>query len=309
VQARFLREGDELLYDLRVDSLTARGCGGPNFEQMPLVEDGFAALFAVGRGSRVTASHHDFHGDAVFCEREVDVVHPTRQLLPVLDACGLEKVCELSLARSDTNLFFKAQLRSLQHGFGRMFAAAYCLMGGGDLAQTLAPAHAGPFNSLLLRSSAAFDGGLCENRRDYSTASFEPFRKREDAVSEHIAFNHPAFRWDRVLDVWYGTFSGLAFDASTATGIYNNAGYVVKNCRCAFVPAGKYAKDALPMLLRDGDMKAVSAALTLMLHRNDYDTALLALRCLAKDTGVSILVAHAHVYDALGVLIDRVRNR
>lgn len=112
VKARELREGDELLYDLRTDGNAAAGAGLPDFKKMPLVQDVFVALAAVSPRERVAASHLDLHGDAVFCESKVEVVHPTRQLLPVLDPCGIQQLCELPLPIADADLQFISSLRS-----------------------------------------------------------------------------------------------------------------------------------------------------------------------------------------------------
>ena len=48
---------------------------------------------------------------------------------------------------------------------------------------------------------------------------------------------HDCFTWLRVHDVSFGRFEGWAFDGTTASSLYCNTGFVVKNCRCCHVPA------------------------------------------------------------------------
>ena len=178
-----LIEGDQLLYDLRTDS-SALTSGEANFEKMPMIEDVFDALRPISKSFRGTGPGPDFHGDIVFCQGEVEVIHPARQLLPVLDPCGIEKFAELFFPLSDMGLSLIAGL------------------GAGEL---------------------AFDGV------GHSTAS---------SVSSTDA-GISTYRWVTIDAVDHVQFSGWAFDASTASNIYCNDGWVVKNCRCVFTPVGR----------------------------------------------------------------------
>jgi hypothetical protein len=46
----------------------------------------------------------------------------------------------------------------------------------------------------------------------------------------------PRFHRVRIVSAHLTTYTGLAFDASTLTGIYSYGGVVVKNCICALSP-------------------------------------------------------------------------
>jgi hypothetical protein len=235
VAAGSLCKGDELLYDLRVDPSPTVRPSHPDFKQVPLVEDCFETLRLSSFCSGASASHHDLHGDAVFCQGEIEIVHPARQLLLVLDSCGIEKVCKLALARSDADLFLKAALRSVQQGFNCSLAAACRLMGGSHLVAALTAGHAGPFDHFLFGSGAAFDTSTFENAGDDMPAGAKALGNGQDTLAGLIQASDGVLRWERVLDIRHGWFSGWAFDASTATGIYNSNGFVVKNCRCRFM--------------------------------------------------------------------------
>ena len=100
VRAADLREGDEVLYDTRVDG--AVRAGEPHFEEVPLVEDVFESARTCGSYARVAAPGPDLHGDRVFCQGEVEVVRPARQLLPVWDSGGVEQLREGPLVRTDS---------------------------------------------------------------------------------------------------------------------------------------------------------------------------------------------------------------
>lgn len=93
VTAGRLRKGDELLYDTRIEG--AVGVIDGDSPDIPLVETAFHALKSVGMSSSAAASPYDLHGDAVFCERKVDVVVPTRSLLPEFDPSGIEQFSDL----------------------------------------------------------------------------------------------------------------------------------------------------------------------------------------------------------------------
>src|SRR5699024_8770732 len=65
------------------------------FDDMPSsTADLFDALAREGTLARVAATGDDLHGDAVWCEREVDVVVPHDGLLVEVDAPLTEHVCE-----------------------------------------------------------------------------------------------------------------------------------------------------------------------------------------------------------------------
>ncbi len=106
VPAYAICEGDELVYDLRIDQ--AQTWNEPDLKDVPLLEDAFQTLTASSTSTRVTSAGSNFHGDRVFCEGKVHVVEPDRQLLPILDSCGIEQFREVGFMLADMELAFKA---------------------------------------------------------------------------------------------------------------------------------------------------------------------------------------------------------
>jgi hypothetical protein len=53
----------------------------------------------------------------------------------------------------------------------------------------------------------------------------------------------PRFERYRVVSCHGVTFTGLAFDASTATRLYSCHGFVVRNCICDVVPILRESAD------------------------------------------------------------------
>lgn len=102
--AQALRKGDQLAYDRRSDPLRTVGGGEEDSQQVPAVQDVFEALRAVSPHARVPCSRDDLHGDGAFCEGEVEVVWPARELLKVGDAPDVEHVRELDLPGTDVGL-------------------------------------------------------------------------------------------------------------------------------------------------------------------------------------------------------------
>jgi hypothetical protein len=234
IRACDLTEGDELLYDRRCEGSVI----GPhvNFDQVPLVENAFAALAAKGDGAQTRfATADDLHGDAIFCQDKVDVIRAARPLLAILNPAGLEQFSELGLPRADVNLAVISRLSGERQFLQAAFAALGGLVRGGDLPQALAFAHAGPFNPFLLRAGSQWDALLRKPGIDRRSAYIEPLSKSIDALARFVE-QSDCFRWDKVVRVSFGHFEGLAFDATTETGLYNSDGYVVHNCRCVVQP-------------------------------------------------------------------------
>lgn len=101
VRAHLLTERDQLVYDPRTqDSATLAEL---HLEQVPVVEDVFAAASELGPVAARTPSGEDLHGDAVFCHGEVDVVTVQRGLLVERDASLSEHGREGDLMRADAD--------------------------------------------------------------------------------------------------------------------------------------------------------------------------------------------------------------
>ena len=95
-----IAEGDYLVHDEWADRARERGLEA-DLEQMPVVEDLFAAVAAVGTHALVPAASDDLHGDAEFCQGEVDVVRPAGGLLVVGDPANVQHPGERDLVGAD----------------------------------------------------------------------------------------------------------------------------------------------------------------------------------------------------------------
>lgn len=104
VKAAELKEGDEVLRDLRCKNST-----GPfeshegNLKQAPLVENEFESCASVPNTPCIANSASDLHGDRQFCQGEVEAIRPARGLLVVRDSGGIEKFREGYFVRTDTD--------------------------------------------------------------------------------------------------------------------------------------------------------------------------------------------------------------
>lgn len=133
IPAHDLKEGDQLVYDLRcVD-----GSGFPalddNLNEIPLVEDAYKTLELASGYARIPATRHDLHGDARFGEGEIEVVRPERGLLPVLDPALTELLSEDALMRSGVEDHVLSRLRSQSATRERILVAATSGMGGSSV--------------------------------------------------------------------------------------------------------------------------------------------------------------------------------
>lgn len=245
-KAHEIEEGDELLHDAQCEGPSiARGSS--DLEQMPAVQNVFEAACMVSP-RLTTAAAHDFHGDRIFCEGEVDVVRPARRLLPILDPGGIEHFRKQGFIWPDMQSMLEASLSAGVTNLKTVFTTATCLMRCRNLSLTLPLRHALPFDRFLLAGAAAGYIRASEYAVDDGSAGVEALGESKDGGSGSIGAHDDSFWWDRVLSVHVAWFSGWAFDASTATGLYNNCGYVVKNCRCAFVPYfdQRFAEQEIP---------------------------------------------------------------
>ena len=188
VNAQFLTEGDELLYDGRC-KLTA-GITKSDFKQAHLIEDIFTAISAVFGYTDIPAASDYFHGDESFCNSEIKVIRPSRNLLPIMDISPIEHLskCNLTGAYADTK--HVAGCSTCQSALNSIFATTPSSMG--------------------------------------SSSHVSPLLRRESSPSFFHSY--------RLVRIHSASFSGMAFDASTSTELYNIGGLVVKNCRCTLVP-------------------------------------------------------------------------
>lgn len=230
-----IEEGDELLYDLRVQRCSM-GRRGSNFEQAPMVENVFEATPLIGTAMAATTAH-DLHGDRIFCEGEVDIVCPARSLLPVLDSCGIEHFSKGMFKWPNVQAAFMSRFRARLTSLARVFFPTSGLVSIERLMLTLSSGHLRPFDLLLFACGAPSNASTFEDGIYYAAAGSKSGRQCKDAGAFAISDQDWPFRWDRVLAVHVREFSGWAFDGSTSSGLYNNNGYIVHNCRCALAPS------------------------------------------------------------------------
>jgi hypothetical protein len=143
VIASELHEGDELLYDERA-KFSMPVVSESDFDKVPLIEDAFDAAISVFGKSRIPAPRLYFHGDEVACYGEVDVVRPTRDLLPKFDASIFKHINECDLTGAYTSAEHVATCGSCLLKFNRIFSAASSGMGGGNLSGTSLGSLDGP---------------------------------------------------------------------------------------------------------------------------------------------------------------------
>lgn len=207
VPARYIHEGDELLYDVLGEGSV--GVAEPDLEQVPLIEDAFETLRLSCGTSRVASARTYFHGDEAFIYGEVDVVRPTRRLLTELDASAIKHLGKCELVGTDASADHVAGCRACQSAFDRVFLSASGLVGSIHQRLTLDDVSVSPLGSSVLRTGLAV---------------LEPVRLGSTSP--------PRFRSFTVLSSHWSMFSGWAFDASTAHALYTIGGLIVKNCMC-----------------------------------------------------------------------------
>lgn len=136
-----ISEGDYLIHDQWADHARQRGLES-DLDQMPLVEDLYASVLAVGTHALVPAASDDLHGDAVFCQGEVDVVWPAGGLLVVGDPASVEQAGEHHFVGADVGVDVADGAGSGDALGSRVGGPAGGVVGGGN--QVLAFLGSGP---------------------------------------------------------------------------------------------------------------------------------------------------------------------
>jgi SPP1 gp7 family putative phage head morphogenesis protein len=217
--AHELKKGDELLYDMRMESARMPAME-PNLEQVPLIQDAFESLRGRFGYSFVAAPRSYFHGDETFVYGEVQAVRPARSLLSELDSSELEHLCKCPLSGAYPDGAHVASCGTCQLGFQAFFATARSSVGRFKHLSTLAERSSAPkfFHASPVGNAGSGVSG-CQD--DLALLCCEP--------------GPPFFKAARILQTQVGRFHGWAFDASTTSHIYNIGGIVVKNCDCAVI--------------------------------------------------------------------------
>jgi hypothetical protein len=183
IKANEIRKDDELLYDARVDW---PAMSSSYLEQMPMVQDVFVASLLLGSRSRA-ASHLDLYGDAVSCEGKVEIVNPARDLLTVLDPCGIEQFSELTFPLTDADLQFISSLRSCETNLDVIPLSTSSRVSSGDLRGSISFVHTAPFDTLLFGRRAEFDAILCEQQSNRAALNIIRGCKPDDGVAITIS--------------------------------------------------------------------------------------------------------------------------
>lgn len=266
VKAAQLREGDEILYDRRHDPSFSSDV---DHEQIPAIENVFESLLGDIANIHIASASSDLHGDRVFCHGEVEAIRPARSLLLVWDALGFEQLRKENLVWADAEPSLASSDGPLSLGRSRIRRAASRLVSAGNNSRAFGSRHlrepelggvalASPGNAGVSKASihdTARASELFGNRLGRQPSVVH----RRDLLGRDI--EHGPFLWLKVTEVVESHFSGWAFDATTASSLYCNSGFVVKNCMCSWIPAnvGEDTKDQIRTKSRI--QKAIQASL------------------------------------------------
>lgn len=266
-----ITEGDYLVHDEWADRARERGLES-DLEQMPVVEDLFAAVAALGTHTLVPAAGDDLHGDAEFCQGEVDVVRPAGGLLVVGDPSGIQHGGEGHLVGADVAVdgtHHAGPGDSLPEGVrapadgtvGGLEHRLACLRGGGGPAvgHGLAPVapesvqpgraadrHVGPPDlgrHLDARHAEGVELADAVQPAGLAVHGAEPGASgstRLDgpdlaaALTGHVGGHR--FTLARVVEVRVVHYEGWVYDMSTGAGFFACSNLIARNCRRSLGP-------------------------------------------------------------------------
>jgi hypothetical protein len=204
--ARLLREGDEVIRAVARHRARAPVAGEDLHDVPARAAEVFDAARAVGASARTIAAPVDLHGDARFCEREVDVVRTDGGLRQHRLAAINEEPGEDPLVRA-----------GVQHSH---------LPGPG------------PLGVLFARRTASVARPLPE---DYASRAQPTPQGRlgEWTVEREFLAGLPGqVAVDELVEVRYvDRWAGHAFDFETEAGVYFAGGLYTHNCRHVLTPA------------------------------------------------------------------------
>lgn len=169
VNAQFLNEGDELIYDSR--------CKIPassvkfNLKQVHLIEDVFTALAAIVGYTDIPAPSDYFHGDESFCYGEVDVIRTNGDLLPIWDIGGIEHISECNLTGAYTDSIHVASCSSCQLLFDRVFTPTASGLHGGSQCQPICRGFTRPPFLQSYRIISSYNTSFTGRAYDASTST------------------------------------------------------------------------------------------------------------------------------------------
>ena len=246
VKASLVDERDQLVHDAHAPHAVSRDARESDLEEPPsTVAESFEAMRAVGSHARVPAASDDLHGDAVFCQGEVDVVDVDRMLLGEGDATFLEHPFEGDLVWTDVVPVVEVAGRSLEE-FGTASAiAAHGIVCGSGTAQAGLGRSTGSRETVRLCDGAGeavtAEPGADRHRIEADAGGDLPGRELLVDVEVDEGFERDAgcvhrFHLCDVVSVEVVRYSGWVYDASTVGGAFAVDGLVVKNCRRSSTP-------------------------------------------------------------------------
>lgn len=273
VPAAMLRKGDQLVTH-RTEMECALGVGDLDGGLAGAsVEDVFRALVNVGHKFSARVSAVDLHGDARFCEPDVDVVRADRPLVFALDAAAAQLLDQLALILPDSaasavgpvHLLGEPNASDTSHGICAGDVGAP-LVGGhvqGPVALGFAcPAAARSTGVDGLGDSLSTEAGALADSQDGLTspmgfgplgthgdlAASGPVVKAEsmpvhglhngsatqaDAVRNVVNSFAGLAAFDELVDVIWSEYEGHVFDLQELSGLMLGSNIVASNCHCA----------------------------------------------------------------------------
>lgn len=218
-----IREGDQLIAHgtevkgaLRIGDLDGGLIG-------TRAEDAFGALVQAGHQRSARVSAVDLHGDARFCEPDVEVVGLEGELVFAVDAAKAQLLDDLALVLADTTASGRSAFDVLSV---RDRATARGGMGGSSVPPALVLGelrHAGEH-----RVAATPDSGASGQELALQSAAVDA-----DGLADRLQRLAPRVALDEVRQVAHFDFSGHVFDFQERSGLMLGSNIVVSNCRCA----------------------------------------------------------------------------
>lgn len=246
VRAHLLTEGDQLVHDTRAPHAVAGAAAEADFEQVPpSIAQSFEAARAVGVHARVAPSSGDLHGDAIFCQGEVDVVDVDRVLLGEADPAFLEHPLQGDLVWSDVVQADSMQPGAEEHLVTTPAGTTNGIVSGGDTVRALLRA------GLLCRQQCSGRDAAheptaaqpCAHGRGVHVQSATDLEAGHAAADVHVhdgvdggCCGGHRFLLVPIESITVGRHCGWVYDTSTVGGAFTANGVVVKNCRRVATP-------------------------------------------------------------------------
>lgn len=201
------------------------GIGALNRQAVqPAIEQVFASLSDLGHTATSRVSAVDFHGDARFMDKNIQVVRADGALPCALDAQQAEILDELSLEHSySVPSLTKSPQRFNRGAVGLTPTGG---MGSGGVGPSLLGSHvSGPTQSPLA-PVAGKESGRFKPLHDNGSADFEFSTDLLNRYTGKVALV-------KLIDIRYGQFSGHVYDLEEVSGLMVANGIIASNCKCS----------------------------------------------------------------------------